>query len=84
MLDGSRLHQSPIGLQVLHDVLVGLLDVLTNKVGHLGRELAHLVQGADNLPVLENDPVLEADSVIILTKVWGLQVIMENIINPDC
>ena len=72
MLDSPRLDHPSSPLQVLDDVFVRVLHVLTHEVRDLLRELAHPVQGTDHLPVLLDDALGQADPVVVLSKVRSL------------
>ena len=72
MLDSPRLNHPSSRLQVLDDVFVRVLHVLTREVRHLLGELAHPVQGTDDLPVLLDDALGQADPVVVLSKVRSL------------
>ena len=72
MLDGSCLYKTLNVLQMLDDVLVGILDILANKVGDFIGEPAHSIKGANNLTILLDDTMSKTNSVIIFSKVWSL------------
>ena len=55
-------------LQVLDDVLVGVLDVLSRKVGDLVGQEAALVDRARRHLVLGDDTGGDTDAVIVVTK----------------
>jgi hypothetical protein len=55
-------------LQVLDDVLVGVLDVLSRKVGDLLGQKAALVDRARGHLVLGDDAGGDTDAVIVVTK----------------
>ena len=60
--NGAAVHEPAGSLEVLDDVLVGVLDVLAGKVGHLGSEAADFVERQDRDLALGNDAVLEANT----------------------
>ena len=72
MLDSSCLDQSLNVLEMFDDVLVGVLDVLANKVSDFVGEPANTIKGANNLTILLDDTMSKTNSVIIFSKVWSL------------
>lgn len=69
----SALHDEfTFGLEHLHDILVCLLDVLSNEVRNLTREAARFVYRAWWHFVCLNDAVCDSDAVIIVTEGWCL------------
>merc|ERR1719427_1274496 len=72
MFQGPTMNKSVYTLQVFGDVLVSILHVLPNEVGHLTGEPTRPVQGADHLPILHDHPLSQADPVMILSKVRSL------------
>ena len=73
MFDTASLDKSLHPLQMFDDVLVCVLDVLSDKVRDLGGEPAHSVQRTDNLAILLDDSMSQTDTIVILSKVWGLK-----------
>ena len=76
MLDGSCLDQTLNVLEMFDNVLVGVLDVLANKVSDFAGESAHTIKGANNLTILLDDTMSKTNSVIIFSKVWSLKKFM--------
>ena len=73
MFDAAGLNKSLRPLQMFDDILVCVLDILANKVSDLGGKPTNTIQRTDNLSVLLNDSMSEADTVVIFSKVWGLK-----------
>ena len=73
MFDAACLNKSLRPLQMFDDILVCVLDILANKVSDLGGKPANTIQRTDNLSVLLNDSMSKADTVVIFSKVRGLE-----------
>lgn len=61
-----------LGLKKLHDVLVRLLDVLSNEVWHFTCESTRLVNGTGWHLVWLDDAIGDSNAVIVITEGWCL------------
>lgn len=68
MIDSRRNDESPILSQILHNHFVGILDILTFKVGHLTRIIPSLINRTRRHLILANDSFSNRDSVIIFSE----------------
>lgn len=69
----SALHNEfTFDLEHLHNVLVCLLDVLSDEIWDLIREATRFVYGAWWHFVCLNNPVCDSDAVIVVTEGWCL------------
>lgn len=68
MHDVGSDNESTLLLQVLDNLGIGGLDVLTNVFGDFGGEFARLVQRAGRNLVIPDDTVGNGDSVIVLSE----------------